>query len=53
MNKEKMQEMLLQGYLLYEKNGIIDLVEKVDFGQIIFKFKGGKIYQVDRTQTIK
>lgn len=53
MNDKSLEEILLRGYILYPKNGIIDYKELPDYGSITLKVKAGMIYQVDKTETTK
>lgn len=53
MNDEKLKELLLQGFVLYSKNDIIEIEKAPDFGEITLTYQDGKFSILTKKETKK
>ena len=47
MEDENVDELLEQGYVLYKKNGKIQLIEPPEFGEINLKIQNGQVVYIN------
>ncbi|GAB6697559.1 hypothetical protein BOVMAS02_14690 [Streptococcus uberis] len=53
MNDDKLKEYILQGFVLYSKNGIIELEQIPQYGEITLSYQDGKLILLTKKETKK
>lgn len=51
MEEKTIKELLKESWIFYQRNGKIQSLKGLDYGEITLKFKEGRIYQVIKTET--
>ena len=50
---DNVEELLKKGYILYIKNGKIELIEPPEFGEINLKIQNGQVVYISETRNKK
>lgn len=53
MNDKDLYELLQRGYILLQKNGIIESIKAPPFGEVSIQYVNDKAEIIKRTETIK
>ncbi|HEP1299586.1 TPA: DUF2292 domain-containing protein [Streptococcus pyogenes] len=51
MQDRTIKELVKDGWIFFQKDSKIESLERLEYGEVTFKFKEGRIYQVAKTET--